>query len=860
MARELPTGTVTFVFTDIEGSTRLLQALGDRFVGVLERHAEIIRDAVATHGGVEVSTEGDAFFAAFASAPDAVRAVVDTMRALAVERWPDGHDVQIRVGVHTGEGRLGGDNYVGLDVHRAARIAAAGHGGQVLLSGATRSLIERALPDVALKDLGSHRLKDFEHAEGLWQATIEGLRSEFPPPRTLEPPTSLPVALTSFVGRERELEDAMALVTANRLVTLTGPGGTGKTRLVGRIAESLRRSYADGAFYVDLAPVTDPALVPATIARVLGVAKETDRPVAQLVADHLAAREVLLVIDNFEHLLAAAGIVADLLAAAPRLTVVVTSRRPLDLYGEHELPVPPLRREEAVTLFVDRARAVDPAFDMTDANADAVASIVDRLDNLPLAIELAASRVRLLEPAEILRRLDHRLPLLTSGASDLPARQRTIRGAIAWSDDLLAPAERSFFARLGIFVGGFDLDAVEAVCNPMGELGTDTIDGVFALVQHSLVVRSAIGGGSRFGMLETIREYAIEQLSARGELESMGTRHLRYYRELAELAEPQFTAADQATWLDRFEREHDNVRAALRRAVEQVHLDDGLRLASAAWRFWQQRGYLREGRMLLESLLAAAPGRVDAVQARAYTALGGIAYWLADETATERAYVEAVHIWRALGDRQSEAASLYDLAFVPVMRHDDDEAERRFAASSAAAREVGREDLLAKSDRTLGTILAAKGDIDRALELQEAANAFFSAAGDPVQLAWGLGEMGLVLRRVGRVDEAADRYRQALRLHAEGGSVPGIGGQLNVLAQVESVRGRHREAMRLLGAANHIYDVTGARAPTIFTEGRDTELAARSAIGDAAVDAALEEGRRMSQEEAVAYALGLGER
>jgi class 3 adenylate cyclase len=443
MAR-LPTGTVTFLFTDIEGSTRLLQRLGpDRYQRLQDDHAEILRKAIAAGDGTQVRTEGDAFVVVFPTPGGALRAAVDAQRDLART------DVRVRMGLHTGEGRLGGDDYVGIDVNRAARIAAAGHGGQVLLSDATRSLVEHHVPDgVTVRDLGDHRLKDIDHAEHLFDLIIEGTPSDFPPPRTLDArPNNLPLQLTSFIGRETEIAETVRLVGEHRLVTLTGPGGTGKTRLALAVATEVLPSFSDGAFFVDLSPLTDPRTVPSTVVRALGAKEDPGRPPLDMLSDHLAEMELLLIPDNVEHLLEAAPLLEQLLAAAPRLRVLATSRTPLGLYGEQELLVPPLAipdprhppelhvlsRYEAVALFVERAREARHDFDLTSENAPAVAEICARLDGLPLAIELAASRIKVLSPHAILSRLGQGLDLLATGARNLPERQRTLRRAIEWS-------------------------------------------------------------------------------------------------------------------------------------------------------------------------------------------------------------------------------------------------------------------------------------------------------------------------------------------------------------------------------------------------------------------------------------------
>jgi len=529
----LPTGTVSFLFTDIEGSTRLLQELGDRYAAVRDDHAAIVRHAIDEGGGVEVSTEGDSFFAAFGSPVGAVRAAVAAQRGLADHDWSPGSPVRVRMGLHTGEGVAGGDNYVGLDVNRAARIAAAAHGGQVIVSDATRGLVEHALPEgVSLRDLGEHRLRDIALPEHLHDLVIEGLTADFPVPRTLDArPSNLPLQLTSFVGREEEIAEVRRLLGQTRLLTLTGAGGTGKSRLALQVAGELLAELRDGVFFVDLSSVTDPALVPSIVAKTLRVPEVAGRPLLEAVKDHLRDKQLLLVVDNFEQVADAGPVLEELLGAAPTLTVMVTSRVVLSLRGEQEYVVPPLDlpdperlpdvrtlgRFEAVRLFSERAQAVRPEFRVTEANAAAVAEITARLDGLPLAIELAATRTKVLTPEQILPRLQQRLSILTSGARTLPERQRTLRGAMAWSHDLLDAAERRWFARLSVFAGGWTLESAEAVCDPRG-VGLDALEGLTSLVDQSLVRRTdPADRRPRFSMLETIREFGQEQLAAGGD-------------------------------------------------------------------------------------------------------------------------------------------------------------------------------------------------------------------------------------------------------------------------------------------------------------------------------------------------------
>ena len=529
---ELPTGTVTFLFTDVEGSTRLTQELGDRWPPLLERHREIARAAWTDQAGVEVGTEGDSFFVVFSSAPQAVAAAAAAQRGLTSEAWPANATIRVRMGLHTGEGLLSGGSYVGLDVHRAARISSAGSGGQVLLSASTRALVEGSLPDgVSLREMGEHRLKDLSRPERIWDLVIDGVPSDFSPLRTLNAvPNNLPTQLTSFLGRQREIAEARQLLVDGRLLTLTGPGGAGKTRLSLQIAADASDRFPDGIYFVPLGTINDPDLVLPTIAQALGIVDPGMRALDRL-AEHIGAKCILLVLDNFEQVNDAAPQVAELLVRAAQISVLVTSRSPLRVYGEREYPVPPLgvpdprhlpdleklSTYESVALFVERAMAVRPDFAVSSANAPAVAEICVRLDGLPLAIELAAARVRVLSPQAIMERLGDRLRLLSGGSRDLPERQQTLRGAIAWSHDLLEANDQRVFARFSVFAGGATLDAVERVVFDAGD-PSDALDAMASLADKSLVRQeSEPDGEPRFRMLSTIREYAAEKLGERDE-------------------------------------------------------------------------------------------------------------------------------------------------------------------------------------------------------------------------------------------------------------------------------------------------------------------------------------------------------
>src|SRR6266487_3709298 len=485
--RDLPTGTVTLLFTDIEGSTRLLQQLGERYASVLSECRDLLRTTFSEHHGYEVDTQGDAFFVAFTRARDAVSAAVAAQRTLASHRWPEGVTVRVRMGMHTGEPHLASEGYVGLDVHRAARIMSAGHGEQVLLSQTTHDLVEHALPeDVSLVDLGAHRLKDLQHPSHLFQLVIAGLPAGFPPLKTLDAyPNNLPIQPTPLIGREQEVATVAALLRHEdvRLLTLTGPGGTGKTRLGLQVAAELSDRFANGVFFVNLAPLSDPELVIPATAQALDVQERTGQPLLELLKASLREKHLLLLLDNFEQVVRAALQVAELLAACPKLKIMVTSRMALHVSAEQEFAVPPLMlpdpkhlpdlvvlsQYEAVALFIQRARAVKSDFQVTNATAPAIAEICVRLDGLPLAIELAAARIKLFPPPSLLARLSHRLVVLTGGAQDAPARQQTLRDTIEWSYHLLDAGEQRLFRRLSAFVGGCTLEAIEAVCATLGD-------------------------------------------------------------------------------------------------------------------------------------------------------------------------------------------------------------------------------------------------------------------------------------------------------------------------------------------------------------------------------------------------------
>ncbi|HSO29970.1 MAG TPA: adenylate/guanylate cyclase domain-containing protein [Candidatus Sulfomarinibacteraceae bacterium] len=891
-------GTLAFLFSDIEGSTRLEQALGTAVYATLrERHRELLRAAFTTYGGQEQGTEGDSFFVAFPVATDALGAALDGQRAVNAEPWPDGATIRVRMGLNAGETTMAGGSLVGLAINRAARIAHVAHGGQILVSEAVRALTGGGLPaGASLLDLGAHRLKDLREPEHLYQLSVPDLPAQFPPLATLDArPNNLPTQLTSFVGRADELEAACGLLAGNRLLTFTGPGGTGKTRLSLQVAATAVDDFVDGVFFVPLETVRDPDLVASRIAGEIGLQEAVGRSSRDLLVEWLAGRRVLLVLDNFEQVLGAGPLVADILRAAPGLKVIVTSRAPLRVSGEQEypvpgLPVPPdpgglggyeqarlagsgvvdidrLSTYEAVRLFIARARAVRPDFSVTNENAPAVAAICARLHGMPLAIELAAARVKLLGPDAILARLENQLNLLAAGARDLPARQQTLRGAIAWSYDILDEPHRRLLDRLSTCVGGFDLEAAEAIGGPSSELGLDILDGLMALADQSLL-RAIDGDPPRFYLLETIREFAAEMLATRDEATAIHDRHARWFLGLAEASVPRLSGAEQRALLGRLELEHDNIRAVLDRAAAAGDADTAIRLAFAMWRFWQKRGHLYEARRRLEAFATAPWSHGDPVlRARLMEALGGVLWWQADLVAMKTAYSEAVDLWRGLGDKAEIANALYNYAFAfsvspdpgadPTTADPDGEGRRAQEEALALYEELGDVRGQANVLWGIGTgeyflkaTDAGEARIRRALEL-------FEQVGDVTMAAWARHMLGGALLRQARPAESRPVLLEALRHFHEASDASGIVLSLDDLASQAVADGDIVRAARLRGAARRLTASTGAKlagfVDAVLETGARPHVGSRLSEEDLARYGA--EGAAMTLDEAVAYAL-----
>jgi predicted ATPase len=725
----LPTGTVTLLFTDIEGSTRLLQEHGEAYATLLADHRRALRDAFAAHEGVEVDTQGDAFFYAFASAGNAVAAASTAQDALA------GGPVLVRMGVHTGDPIATEEGYVGIDVHRAARICSAGHGGQIVVSDATRDLLH----DGKLHDLGEHRLKDLSEPVRLFQVGD----AEFPRLRTIHQ-TNLPVPATPFLGRERELAEVMSLVESSRLLTLTGAGGTGKTRLAAQAAAESADLFPGGVWWVSLAAVRDPALVLDSIAHVLEAQGE--------LADHIGDKQLLLLLDNLEQLLDVAPELGDLLSRCGGLRIVVTSREPLRLAAEQEYQVQPFVSEEAVGFFNARARVVDRSFVPTEV----VASICARLDNLPLALELAAARVKVLSLEQILTRLERSLHLLTGGARDAPERQRTLAGAISWSYDLLAEEEKHLFSRLSVFAGGCTLEAAEAV-------GGADLDTLASLVDKSLVRHS----GDRFWMLATIREFAAEQLWIRGEILDVDRKHARYFSDMARRAAQELRGPDAGQWLESLEAELDNIRAALTSSIKTREYEQALQLSSELYRFWLAHGRATEGRRWLDELIANSESAPEELRGSALMRSGDMALWQGDYDRAAELSARAAPLLRGPGltPKLCSALTTNGWALGALGDHERARPVLEEALELARAEELDTE--VASVLNSLAALHKQHGDYDEALELNEECLEVIERVGDPLNVAIVLGNVGESALGVGAHDRATEVLERSLALARE---------------------------------------------------------------------------------------------
>ncbi|MGH2404203.1 MAG: tetratricopeptide repeat protein [bacterium] len=912
----LPTGTVTFLFTDIEGSTRLLQSLGDAgFALVLASHREILRGAFDAVGGHEIETQGDGFLVAFQSARKAIAAALAAQRALAAHPWPDGAPLRVRMGFDTAEATIHGGAYAGMGLHRAARICATGWGGQILLSRTTAGIVEPDLPaGAALRDLGDHHLKDLQRTERIYQLLHADLPAEFPPLRSLDSlPNNLPRYLTSFIGREREIADVKRWLTNTRLLMLTGSGGCGKTRLALQVGADLVDGFRDGVWLVELAPISDPVLVPQTVASTLHIREEPGRPLLVTLTEHLGRKQMLLLLDNCEHVVEACAHLAErMLRACPHLRILATSREPLAIPGETTWRVPslsapdPLRlpppesltQYEAVRLFVERAVAARPDFTVTERNAPAVAQVCHQLDGIPLAIELAAARVKVLPVNQIADRLNDHFRLLTGGGRTSLPHHQTLEAAMDWSYDLLPAQERTVLCRLSVFAGGWTLEVAEAVCAGDGVEPSMILDLLAQLVDKSLVMARVHEGPveGRYWLQEPVRQYAARKLREAGEEETAIRRHWEYFVDLVEHSS--LRGPDQASWTDRLTVERDNLRAALERSKKREGgADATLRLAASLWWFWFTQGTLTEGRAWLETALAVPGATTPAARAAALYGAGAIAWNQGDLTRAAELAGEALDLCRELDDR---IGVIYSLSILSIVRMFQGEYARTTAMAEEAlvlCRELGyhwetatvlgvlgwaaqyqgefeRAEALCTESlgifRSIGdrwgaaTVLSHLGNVTwrqgrhaRARELLEESIGLARDLGHRSQLAISLHEMARLVHAQGDADQAAILEIEALALRKDQGEMWGIAECLEGLAAAAQARGSSERAVRLLGAAAALRDAIGVPLPAADLPIRDGVLAAaQTALGGERFVEAMSQGRATMLAQVLEDALG----
>ncbi len=830
--QSLPSGTVTFLFTDIEGSTRLLREVGDRYTDLLNDHRRLLRDAFARYGGVEVDTQGDAFFVAFTRASDALAAAADGQAALRNGL------IRVRMGIHTGEPAVTREGYVGIDVHRAARIAAAGHGGQVLLSRSTRDLV--AAEDV--RDLGEHRLKDLSAPERLFQLGDE----RFPPLKSLRR-TNLPVPATPFIGRTRELEEVVGLLRRDdvRLLTLTGPGGTGKTRLALQAAAEVAEDVPDGIWWIPLAALRDPALAVDAVAKSLEVRERPGLPLEEALADELAAKRALLLIDNAEHLLPEVATQIAGLRRADGLTLLVTSRERLQLQGEHSWMVPSLDREDGSALFTARARALRPEFSETGTTA----AICARLDNLPLALELAAARTQIFSPEELLERLGRGLDL--KGGRDADPRQQTLRGTIRWSYELLTSDEQRLFVHLALFVGGCTFEAAEAVCDA-------DVDTLQSLVEKSLVRTREAAGRARYWMLETIREFAGEQLEGLGDADALRRRHAEFFVALAEQADPHLRhGPDQQLWSDRIAADYDNIRAAMNFALRWEPLV-ALRLIGRLTFFVWQRGGFEEARAWAEAVLAESVGRPEELVGRAHEFAAVIAERLGN-TAEEVRHADAAYAaFRRAGDEYGIANALRERGKAAAALGDFERAAVLYRELAELTQRIGDRWNAAVALNNLGDIALQSGDWEPVVELCGRSSMLRRELGDEWGAALALGNVALAEIELGRLSSAATNVHAALQMSMTVGADTVVSQALDTAVLLAASLGRMREAACLLGATSRLQDQLGSVRDQLTDRLFDRAVRSiRASLGDDAADEEIRRGREMRLEEAAACAYGL---
>ena len=868
----LPSGTVTFLFTDIEGSTRLWEERPDAMALALARHDHLLRSSIEAEGGFVFKSAGDAFCAAFTTAAEALNGAITAQTALETEPWPGDIRLRARMALHTGTAEERDGDYFGQALNRAARLLAAAHGGQTLLADVTHGLTIDALPPtVALQDLGEHRLKDLGRPERVFQLCHPALHSDFPPLRSLDNfPNNLPQQVTSFIGRETEVAQLLALMKITRLLTITGVGGAGKSRLALQVAADLLEGMPDGVWLAELAPVADPALIPQVVAEVLGVREEAGRAITRTLIEALKRKRLLLVLDNCEHVLpACATLVDELRRVCPDIHVLISSREALGITGEQTYRIPPLSvpdpkqqqtalslsQYESVHLFSERAKLVQPSFTVTDTNAQAVAGVCHRLDGIPLAIELAAARVRALTVEQIAARLDDRFRLLTGGSRTALPRQQTLRALIDWSYDLLTDQERALLGALSVFLGGWTLAAAEAVCTGGQTEEWEVLDLLSSLVDKSLVVYDSHEEcDARYRLLETVRQYSLDRLRESGNGQIVRQRHADWFLALAEEAAPHVREADQASWLGRLETEYDNLRVALEWHLSgEENTEAGLRLAGSLWRFWDVHGHWTEGRAWFDRALRSKGEATPASRARGLCCAGFLAYSQGDYASMAAMAQEGLTLSREIGDGRRAGAASVLLGFAAYAKSDLVAAATFAEESLTLSRAVEDPWQICAALYLLGKVVMMQGDLARATTLLEECLTRMRAIKEPTGMGFALWSLGEVRRREGDSEAARLFFRESLTHFSSVADRRGVALALEGLAGVIS---DSLLAARLLGAAQHLREEVGVPVEPAARPDRDIQVeAVKNTLGTKAFGEAWTAGRTTPWEQAVEAAL-----
>lgn len=912
----LPVETITFLFTDIEGSTKLNQQYDAVMTQVLKRHDDLIEACAVQHEGkvVRPRGEGDSRFIVFARATNAVAAACAMQQAISSEPWSDEISLRVRVALHTGEADIINGDYRGTAVDRCARLRSIGHGGQTILSQTTYDLVRDKLPQgTSLQDMGSHRLKNLLRPERVFQLLHPELPSDFPPLKSLDAfDNNLPLQLTSFIGREQEIAQIEERLNTTRLLTLTGSGGIGKTRLALQVAADLLEDYADGVWFVELAEQNETTLV-SQVAKALGLREEPGRSLTETLTDFLKSKSLLLVLDNCEHLVAScAPLVDNLLRACPNLRVLATSREPLGIGGEvlwsvsslthpKPPPCPPLEsltQYEAVRLFIERATAVKQDFTVTNQNAPALAEICHRLDGIALAIVLAAVRVKILSVEQICQRLESRFSLLTGGGRTVLPRQQTLQATMDWSHELLLESERIFFRRLSVFVGGWTLEAAEAICAGEGIEDYEVLDLLERLIKTSLVEVLAANGENRYRFLESISHYSWDKLRESGEITALQRRHLDWFLKLVEQAEPELTGANQEVWLERLEAEHDNLRAALvfcQTGEEQI--EAGLKLARSLGRFWYIHSYYKEGRKFISALLLRTErggGTVERANAQKW--VGNLLYAEGKYGAAKEFYQQSLAIYRELSDKVGIANALFNLGNIDKESGEYATAKTRQEESLTFFREIGEKSGIADTLNSLGNINSDQGEYAMANACFEESLTLYRELKNNFSVAISLNNLGIIAYRQGNYVTANTLYQKSLTLFREFRNKRGMASSLSNLGEVASAQSDYQaarrlqeeslkisremedkrlianaleglaevnraenqleQAVRLFRAAEALREAISSPLCTFDQSRYDSSVAAvRTALGEEAFTTAWEAGRAMTLEQAIAYAL-----